>query len=257
MSSSPIVNPLVAAGLVPADLADILATPSEDAAASKKRTKRITGARELTANEYTTWLKEEEGKKKELAEEKEKERKRKKEEKEEAMRRKKAEKEEARKKKAAEKEEAKKRKEAEKGKARNPRKRSSQPAAQTRKKPTARQRPDPLAANSDSSSESDAPIMNASSSGEQDSSSESSLPHPKRQRQLPSRFRQGSDSSSDDEDGVLCTICNAREPTCTTNTIFWVDCEKCGAWVHSYCAFKNNNASRRYTCELCLTSTSR
>ena len=32
VSSSPIVNPLVAAGLVPADLADILATQSEDAA---------------------------------------------------------------------------------------------------------------------------------------------------------------------------------------------------------------------------------
>ena len=83
--SSPIVNPLVAAGLV---LADILAPPSEDAAASKKRTKRITGARELTANEYTARLREEERKKKEVAEEKackKEERKRKKEEKEEAV----------------------------------------------------------------------------------------------------------------------------------------------------------------------------
>ena len=71
VSSSPIVNPLVAAGLVPVDLADILAPPSEDAAASKKRSKHITGVRELTVNEYTARLKEEERKKKEEAEEKE------------------------------------------------------------------------------------------------------------------------------------------------------------------------------------------
>jgi len=68
---SPVVNPLVAAGLVLVDLADILAPPSEDAAASKKHSKRITGARELTANEYTSRPKEEERKKKEAAEEKE------------------------------------------------------------------------------------------------------------------------------------------------------------------------------------------
>jgi len=43
-------------------LADILAPPSEDAAASKKHSKRITGTRELTENEYTSRLKEEERK---------------------------------------------------------------------------------------------------------------------------------------------------------------------------------------------------
>ena len=70
--------------MVPLDLADILATPSEDAAVLKKRTKRITGARELTSNKYVEWLKEEERMKKEALEEKERkreERKRKKEEK--------------------------------------------------------------------------------------------------------------------------------------------------------------------------------
>ena len=51
--------------------ADILAPPSEDAAASKKHSKRIAGARKMTANEYTSRLKEEERKKKEVAEEKE------------------------------------------------------------------------------------------------------------------------------------------------------------------------------------------
>jgi len=51
-------------------LAEILAPPSEDAAASNHST-HITGARELTANEYTSRLKEKERKKKEAAEEKE------------------------------------------------------------------------------------------------------------------------------------------------------------------------------------------
>ena len=70
--SSTIVNPLVSAGLVPPDLADILSTPSEDAAVSKKRTKQITGARALTANEYVEMLYEDDRKKKEEAELKQK-----------------------------------------------------------------------------------------------------------------------------------------------------------------------------------------
>ena len=240
-SSYFIANPLVAAGLVPVNLADILAPPSEGAAASKKRAKRITGARELTANEYTARLKEEERKKKEVAEEKERkkeERKRKREEKEEANRRKKAEREEARKKKAVEKEEVKKRKEGEKEKIAKLKKGSAA-------KPSARPR---LELPTDSSSDS------APSSGEQDSSSEPSFSRPKRQRQLPARFRNDSDSSSEDDDAVLCAICHAKEPTCAAKTVFWVDCEMCGAWVHSYCAFQSNSVSRRYTCDLCSAS---
>ena len=158
---------------------------------------------------------------KELAEEKERkkeERKCKREEKEEANRRKKAAREEARKKKAVEKEEVKKRKEVEKEKTRKLKKGSGQPAALTQKKPITCPRLELLAANSDSSSDS------ASSSGEQESSSEPCFSCPKRQRQLPARFRNDSD-----------TICHAREPTCTAKTVY---CEMCGAWVHSYCAFK-------------------
>ena len=46
--ASPVLNPLVDAGLISQDLADILATPSKDAAAvAKQGLKRITGAREL------------------------------------------------------------------------------------------------------------------------------------------------------------------------------------------------------------------
>ena len=46
--SPPTLNPLVKAGLIPLDLVDILATPPT----TSEPTKCITGARELTANEY-------------------------------------------------------------------------------------------------------------------------------------------------------------------------------------------------------------
>ena len=49
-------NPLVMVGIIPADMADILTTPLPDAAMIRKRTKRITGARDLTANEYRDML---------------------------------------------------------------------------------------------------------------------------------------------------------------------------------------------------------
>ena len=51
---------------------EILATPANDAAMSRKRTKRITGARELTANEYVGMLQEEKRKKDEAEEERQK-----------------------------------------------------------------------------------------------------------------------------------------------------------------------------------------
>ena len=53
--STPTLNPLVRAGLIPPHLADLLTTPT-----TKEPTKRITGARDLTANEYYEWLQEEE-----------------------------------------------------------------------------------------------------------------------------------------------------------------------------------------------------
>ena len=66
------VNPLVAAGLVPEDLSDILITPPVDAAVTKERTKRIVGARHLTADEYVQMVKDIENKKREAEELKEK-----------------------------------------------------------------------------------------------------------------------------------------------------------------------------------------
>ena len=66
------VNPLVAAGLVPEDLSDILITPPVDAAVTKERTKRIVGARHLTTDEYVQMVKDIENKKREAEELKEK-----------------------------------------------------------------------------------------------------------------------------------------------------------------------------------------
>ena len=63
VNTSGIINPLVSAGLVSPDLMDILAVPSADAAVSKQRTKRITGARYLTSDEYAEMLRKDKEKK--------------------------------------------------------------------------------------------------------------------------------------------------------------------------------------------------
>lgn len=66
---SPIVNPLVSAGLISANLADILSTPGMDPADKPKR--RVVKARVLTEDEYVDILKEKERKGKEAADLKE------------------------------------------------------------------------------------------------------------------------------------------------------------------------------------------
>ncbi len=64
-------------------------------------------------------------------------------------------------------------------------------------------------------------------------------------RQLRARFRDAEDS--DGNDGVLCTICDLNEPEgLSASTIFWVDCDKCGAWVHNVCEFGNNSVTKQY-----------
>ena len=64
-NTDPIVNPLVASGLISPDLADILVTPSGDAAVAKKRTRRIVGARDLTAEDYVGMLRKDKRRKEE------------------------------------------------------------------------------------------------------------------------------------------------------------------------------------------------
>ena len=58
-----IMNPLVMAGLVPEDMSDIVSTPLNDSAVTKKQTKRITEARNLMSEEYVAMLREDRRKK--------------------------------------------------------------------------------------------------------------------------------------------------------------------------------------------------
>ena len=71
-----------------------------------------------------------------------------------------------------------------------------------------------------------------------------------RRRQIPSCYRR--DSDSDGNDGTLCTICQNNEPErLAYSVVFWVDCSKCGSWVHNVCAFGSNAVSRQYLCPKC------
>ena len=75
---------------------------------------------------------------------------------------------------------------------------------------------------------------------------------PCHRRQMPARF---CDSDSDQNDGVLCVLCNENSPIdLTDSTVFWVDCSKCGCWVHNVCAFGKNTVTRKYTCTSCSES---
>ncbi len=67
-----------------------------------------------------------------------------------------------------------------------------------------------------------------------------------RRQRVPSRYRCHSGTDTDDNDGTLCCICEKNEPDdLAASVVFWVDCSKCGAWVHNQCAFNNNTASRK------------
>ena len=71
---------------------------------------------------------------------------------------------------------------------------------------------------------------------------------PRRQRQLPTPYRS---DSEDQNDGVLCIICNHNEPEeLSSEMVFWIDCNVCGAWVH-FCAFCSNTVTRQFKCENC------
>ncbi len=79
---------------------------------------------------------------------------------------------------------------------------------------------------------------------------ESSLSRPRRQTQLPSRFR--SESDSDNNDGAICSICGNNEPEGLGDEIvFWIDCSNCGEWAHNLCAFGKNTITRQYICNNC------
>ena len=253
-NTDPIVNPFVAAGLISPDLADILVTPSGDAAVAKKRTRRIVGARDLTAEDYVGMLREHKRRK----EEAEKEKQRKKEE----LERKRKEREEA------------KMKKIEAGRVRGVRGRGERGRGagrgrgtggrrvggkqKTGKFPGTRNARGKDKAISDESTESDRD-MTLSSDIESDryitlssdiESEKEEVCRPRRQRQLPTQYRS---ESEDQNDGVLCIInCIHNEPEeLSSEMVFWIDCNVCGAWVHTYCAFGSNTATRQFKCENC------
>ena len=97
---------------------------------------------------------------------------------------------------------------------------------------------------------------NESDNSDSDASGLSSHSHRvgrlRRRQRVPSRYRRHSGTDSDDNDGTLCCICKKNEPDgLAACVVFWVDCSKCGAWVHNQCAFNNNTASRKYLCKNC------
>ena len=239
-----IVNPLVSAGLISPDLIDILVTSSDDAALPKKRTKIITGARDLTSSEYAEMLRKEQRKK------------------EEAEKEKQARKEE-REKKKKEREQKKKERESCRAARGRGRGRGRRLFGHGKRKTQmdgndsvseASNSPPPTSSPEISEPESDGEAGPSTSSREPESDGEagpstSSRPH--RQRTLPSRFRRDS-SDSDNNDGSICVLCDSNEPEgLATNTVFWIDCDKCGYWAHNFSAFGSNTASQRFLCSKC------
>ena len=100
-----------------------------------------------------------------------------------------------------------------------------------------------------SDSDSDAGVVTAPRRQFIPSVGESSSSRPRRQTQVPCRFRSGSDS---DNDGTICTICGSNEPEGLGDEIvFWIDCSNCGEWAHNLCAFGNNTITRQYICNNC------
>ena len=70
--------------------------------------------------------------------------------------------------------------------------------------------------------------------------------HLRHRHRVPSRYRRHSGTDSDDNEGTLCCIYNKNEPDgLAACVVFWVDCSKCGVWVHNQCA-SNNTASRKH-----------
>ena len=216
--------------------------PASDAAMPKQRTKRITGARDLTSREYTEMLREEKRRKEEAEQEKQARR-------------------DERERKKRERELQRREREALRGRgcgrgrgrgrgrgqgtdAENDIAPHTTPTTPPTTPPapvsptTPTSRPRPSHASSESSSEGD-PECGPSTS------------HPRRQRTLPLRYRQES-SDSDQNDGTICMLCQHNEPEgLAAGIVFWIDCNKCGCWVHNVCAFGKATARRQFMCPKC------
>ena len=178
-------NPLIAAGLVPSDLADIFCTSDRDENRPKRR--RLTNARVLTENEYFDMLKEKEQKEKEeqgAKEKRKKEREQKKKENEEKKQKQaeeKLKKKEERERKKKEKDEEKQRKKEERERKKDGKRKKQEEG--TGKK--GRKRAD---------------LEESSGSSKDEGNTLPSRPSSSRAGRLPSRFHKASNSDSSDTD---------------------------------------------------------
>ena len=90
-------------------------------------------------------------------------------------------------------------------------------------------------------------IVPGGASGPSEASSSSG--RPRRQCQLPSRFR---NNSTDDNDSAICMICGKNEPDgLGAEIVVWIDYSVCGQWAHNVCVFKSNTVTRQYVCQNC------
>ena len=202
---SPIMNPPVMAGLVPEDLSDILSTSLKDSAVTKKRTKRITVARNLTSDEYVEMLREDKRKKIE-AEELKKKRKHETEKRRREIEEKKKETQLKKWKREEEKEQLMNWK----------RKAQANARHQVRESSSVSDYIPDVYSTSSSSSGSDSDTM---------TSEEPARNHLQRCSQLPARFHE----DIDDADGIPCEVCHSTEPEgLASGTVFWINCDKCG-----------------------------
>ena len=77
---------------------------------------------------------------------------------------------------------------------------------------------------------------------------------PQHHSQLPALFRE----DIDDADGVACEVCRSTGPEgLSSSTVFWIDCDVCGVWVHNYCVFQKHDVGHKYVCNDCSANSHR
>lgn len=244
------MNPLVAAGIIPANLADIFLSPHDEEIPKKRR---VIKARVLTDDEHVQFLRNKEQEEKEAEEAKAK-RKQQREENKRKREKEKAEREKERAKKKA----------APRKKAAAPRKKAAAPRKKAAPRKNARQKTPTPEVSSESSGGEEEPLPSRKRNAvilTSESSDNVEESHPTKQSRtrncrMPARFRRGSpETSSGEESDTVCALCDKREPEgCMDGPVFWTDCDSCDRWFHMHCVYGKNKSTQRgkLICEDCL-----